>query len=279
MATNNFSVLQAALTGQQDIRDNYVVRPGESLIVGDRASALIRPGQPDLIQGDAISIGAETSSSPARSQMPPAPTKPPRPEDQVTIIDGPMEPEAVVAPEPNPVTTSMEDKIAGIDQSLADISEQQRDARRGELLLSGAKFALGVMNAQSAYASFEDAAIINMQNSRFKAFDAIQRGKQRSLFAAREGQLAAEDVRIQMAAQGQDVQGSATQELTQSFEQIGLYNAMKEESDAVREALGFELEEVAMEYELDQRKIERDTSIISSALSFGAETYANRALL
>jgi hypothetical protein len=48
---------------------------------------------------------------------------------------------------------------------------------------------------------------------------------------------------------------------------------MQLEINAMKEALGFELEEVNYNFQKNNAKINRDMTILSSALNFGAESY------
>jgi hypothetical protein len=170
---------------------------------------------------------------------------------------------------------SPEEQTADSMQGLLEEQQAQRnEAKAQQRMLSGGKFFLDVMNSQSAYSSFENASILNIQNQRMQANDALMRGKQRSMQAQQEGRRYSDDALLRMAAQGQDVSGLATESIRSSYEQVAAYNAMEEETNAIREALGYDLQEVAIEYELEQKRIQRDSTIISSALEFGANYWA-----
>jgi hypothetical protein len=108
---------------------------------------------------------------------------------------------------------------------------------------------------------------LNIQESRRLANDAIERSKQRSLEAIGEGQLAGEQAMLSLAAQGQKATGANVQNVVGSIQNIALYNGMQEEINGVREALGFELEEVMLNYQLDQAAVDRDSQILSSGLN------------
>lgn len=141
--------------------------------------------------------------------------------------------------------------------------------------MAAAQFGLTVLNANSAYSSQSQAAQLNIMEARRLGSDAIERGKQRSLEAQVEGVLAGDEAKLALAAQGQDVSGAGVQKVVGSLEDIGLYNALQEETDSITEALGFDLEEVSIGFQLDQAEIQRDSTILSSALNFGATRYAN----
>ena len=75
-----------------------------------------------------------------------------------------------------------------------------------------------------------------------------------------------------MALQGQDVSGSAVQKIQGSYEAVGVFNGMREEINAVREALGYELQEVAYNYRVRNVEIARTSAIIGSAINAGASS-------
>lgn len=169
--------------------------------------------------------------------------------------------------------------VPSAEKSLADLVNAEKEANRAKLGIAGAKFFLDVMNANSAYESFKTATKMNVDNARFEAEEARQRGRERAMVAMSEGRRAGEDVTLSMAAQGQDVMGAATQTAQESLDVIAAYNAMNEETNSIREALGYKLQEIQFGFDLDQRRVERDTTILSSALNFGATAYAYRNLI
>jgi len=183
---------------------------------------------------------------------------------------------------PDGVTAGMEnlgsDSNDATAQALEDMSTQgqanrEQDAQR-ETLLAGARFFLDVQNANSAYAAYKGAAIMNIANVRLQGRDSLARGKSRALAAAQEGETMGDEALLAMAAQGQDVNAQATTSVEESYEIVGVYNALIEETNSIREALGYEMQEVAMDYELDQKRNERNSTIISSALNYGATATA-----
>ena len=78
---------------------------------------------------------------------------------------------------------------------------------------------------------------------------------------------------LAMAAQGQDVSGAGVQRIAGSYEAMAEQNAMQLEINGIKEALGFELEEVNYNFQVANAKINRDTTILSSALNLGAQAY------
>lgn len=138
--------------------------------------------------------------------------------------------------------------------------------------LAAARFGLDVMNANSAYAAVKGAAALNLSEAKRQSADAMMRGEQRALEARGEAQHEGESALLALAAQGQDVQGANAQKVVSSLDAMGAQNAMQEELTALGEALGFNLEGVAINYQLDQAETNRNMSILSSALQYGAST-------
>lgn len=157
-------------------------------------------------------------------------------------------------------------------QTNQDIADKKS---KTQLYLAAAKFGIDALNAQSAYNAVDSAAQLNILESRRLANDALERGRQRSLEAAVEGQQVGGDALLALAAQGQDVQGADAQKVQGSLEDIGLYNGLQEEINGVREALGYDLEEVMTNYQVDQARIDRNSTILSSGLNYGATAYAS----
>jgi negative regulator of replication initiation len=91
--------------------------------------------------------------------------------------------------------------------------------------------------------------------------------------AQSQGRAASDQAILAMAAQGQDVSSAGVQRIAGSYEAISEQNAMQLEINAMREALGFELEVVNYNFQKNSAKINRDMTILSSALNFGAKAY------
>jgi hypothetical protein len=156
--------------------------------------------------------------------------------------------------------------------TLTTINEENRtSARNAQLALAGAQFGLDIMNASTQYRNVEGQARFAIIQSRNQAADALYRGRQAAFDTQSEGRDAGEDALLALAAQGQDVQGAGAQRIVQSYEGMAEQNAAIVEANAMREALGFKLEEIAVDYQLDTARINRDQQYISSALTFGAQ--------
>lgn len=169
---------------------------------------------------------------------------------------------------PKPTAKAPEDKI------IDHMTEQNKQYRYSQVALAAAKMGVDIMNANSAYDAVKGTAVLNIMQSRNQANDAIYRGRQAQSDAELEGYNAGEDATLAMAAQGQDVQGAGVQKVKNSFEAMGIMNGMQEEINSIREALGFELEEINYKYQVKQAAHQRDTAIIGSALNFGTSALA-----
>lgn len=172
-------------------------------------------------------------------------------------------------------TQAVKGQTKAIEAQTASSEAEAAKSRSADLYLSAAKFGLDIMNANSAYNSIAGASRLNVLEARRKASDSIERGKQRALEARAEGQLEGESAILALAAQGQDVSGVNAQNVQGSLEAMGAQNALQEEINGIRESLGFELEEVAINYQMSQAATQRGTSILSSALQFGASYYGS----
>jgi len=139
-----------------------------------------------------------------------------------------------------------------------------------QLGLAGAKFLIDLQNADNAYNNTVGLARLNILQARNQASDALYRGRQAQLDRQLEGYQAGEDALLAMAAQGQDVSGQAVGKVQGSLETVGIFNGMQEQINSMREALGFELEEVAYEYQIDSAAATRQNAKFNAALELGA---------
>lgn len=137
--------------------------------------------------------------------------------------------------------------------------------------LAGVEFFVDIMNARTAYSSTTGQARLNILQARNEAADAIYRGRLAQMDRQSEGLAAGNNAKLAMAAQGQDVSGAGVEKISGSFEAIGYENGAREMINAYREALGYELEEINYEYQIDQAGIARDNAILGSALNFGTK--------
>jgi len=179
-------------------------------------------------------------------------------------------------PNPEKNESALSEAAEEIRKSKKLEAKQKELDMQSEAMLDGASFMLDVYNANSAYKAYENANALQIQEARAAASDAIFRGKERAFQMTQQGNLLSEDVKVAMAAQGQDVSGPAVESIVDSYKTVAAYNAFKEETNGIREALGYQIQEVALDFELDQREIERDSKIISSALDFGTSTYGRK---
>jgi hypothetical protein len=157
-----------------------------------------------------------------------------------------------------------------IKEQTKQSEDQDLSARQLEAFQSGAKFFADVLNAQSAYFATTGQAQLNIIQSRNQAADALYRGRQAQMEAQSEGRQAGESALLAMAVQGQDVSGASVGKIQSSYEAMGVFNGMREEINSIREALGFQLEEVAYNYQVRNAEIARNSAILGSAIQAGA---------
>jgi hypothetical protein len=144
------------------------------------------------------------------------------------------------------------------------------DYRKGQAILSGVKFVADVLKANAAFSTIEGQAQLNILQARNQGADAIYRGRQAQMDRQSEGYQQGQNALLAMAAQGQDVGGAGVQKIQASIEAMGIFNGMKEEINSMREALGFELEEINYDYQVNQARNEKNAAILGSALNLGA---------
>jgi hypothetical protein len=159
------------------------------------------------------------------------------------------------------------EKTAKEVTNQTDIMQKSLNMQLG---LAGAKFLIDLQNADNAYNNTVGLARLNILQARNQASDALYRGRQAQLDRQLEGYQAGEDALLAMAAQGQDVSGQAVGKVQGSLETVGIFNGMQEQINSMREALGFELEEVAYEYQIDSAAATRQNAKFNAALEFGA---------
>jgi hypothetical protein len=160
-----------------------------------------------------------------------------------------------------------------LPKTVSDTIEQEGIRNRQLVALqAGAQFFSDVFNANSAYNATTGEARLNIMQARNQAADALYRGRQARMEAESEGRQAGESALLAMAVQGQDVSGAAVQKIQSSYEATGVFNGMREEINSIREALGYQLEEVAYKYQMRNAGIARQTAIIGSMINLGASS-------
>lgn len=189
-----------------------------------------------------------------------------------SLLPGTIDPMSASPSFSGPAPASPE--VQAIDRQTQTIVDEGQGYRRSQLALAGAQFGLDVMNANSSYRQLSGQAQLNIMMARNQAADAVYRGRQAAFAAESEGFQAGEQALLNAAAQGQDISGAGVQRVQSSYEAIGYYNAAQEEINGMREALGFELEEINYDYQLESARIARDYAVIGSALNLGANVYA-----
>ncbi len=173
---------------------------------------------------------------------------------------------------PKTVTEVMQEEGQANRDLITKLDEKNaRSYRNEKLLLAGAQFGLDIMNASTQYRNVEGQARFAIMQSKNQAADALYRGRQAALETQSQGTAQGEEALLALAAQGQDVQGSGVQRVVRSYEAIAEQNAAVVEANAMREALGFELDQIATDYQLENARINRNQQYISSAFTLGAQ--------
>ena len=162
---------------------------------------------------------------------------------------------------------------AGIDAQNEILTQAGSQYKQEKLALAGAQFAVSVLNANAALRQAQGTAQFNIQMARNQAKDSIFRGRQAASQAQSQGRAMSDQAILAMAAQGQDVSGAGVQRVAGSYEAVAEQNAMQLEINGIKEALGFELEEVNYNFQVANAEINRDMTILSSALNLGAQAY------
>jgi hypothetical protein len=160
--------------------------------------------------------------------------------------------------------------VADQTQTLKD---QYGQYKREKLLAAGAKFGIDLLNTMNQYRNVTGVARFNIMQARNQMADALYRGRQAGFQRQSEGQRAGEQALLAMAAQGQSVTSAGVQKIQQSYEAVGLENSMREEINGIREALGFQLEEIGQNYQVEMARNQAQMSVLSSALEAGASAY------
>lgn len=183
------------------------------------------------------------------------------------------------APKMTPYEESMSNSAAKTAKAASDTLELTKKGNsaytKGQMALAGAEFLIDVANANNQYEGAKGQARMNITMARNNAADAISRGHQAQLDRQSEGYNAGQDALLAAAAQGQDVGGAGVQKIQGSYEAIGIENGMREEINSMREALGYELEEIDYNRQVEMARINRNNALIGSTLSLGvkAATY------
>lgn len=217
-------------------------------------------------------IGIEVDSSPAPQSRPIGEVASPNLADSVTQVSdiarrsGKGVNDSQIDNMPNDRLTYT---AAGEDAEILN-----KQYRKEKLALEGARAGIQIFNAMSQYNRISAGARSNILQLENQIGDAKSRGQGRALSAQLDGEEAADQAVMSLVAQGQSATGAGTQRVKSSYEAVGLYNAMIEEINMSREIYGFELEQIQQELATDQAEIQRNVSVISSAVQFGASAYS-----
>lgn len=153
--------------------------------------------------------------------------------------------------------------------AAAAIEEGNTNWANYQKAIAAAEFVIDVINANNSYQQTKGQAQLNILQARNDEADALYRGRQAQLQRESEGYEAGQDSLLAMAAQGQDVSGTAANKLSGSYEAMGYQMGAMEMVNAYREALGYRLEEINNDWMVEQAAIARDNAYFGSALKLG----------
>lgn len=173
--------------------------------------------------------------------------------------------------DPTTTTTNTKDNAKNAAKTVAELYQGSLEKEsNAKMATAAADFFIDTLNAQAAYNTMKGQAAQNILAARNQAADTLFLGRQAQLTAQSEGYNAGQDATLAMAAQGQDVTGAGVQKIQGSYEAMGIENGMKQYSNAIREALGYDIEEINTKAQLKAAKAARNAAVIGSALKAGA---------
>lgn len=157
---------------------------------------------------------------------------------------------------------SLSDEVEGKEGITADKSNLWAAAIVGRYIAE-------VFNTQTKYEVLRTQNRLNWQIASDNAVEAIARGMQRGFMRRQQGRRRAEQAKIYLAAQGQDVHSAHVARAEMTFETAGTVNGMIEEMNGDREALGYQSKMISYEMQNKLAETQRDLSIIGSTVTMG----------
>lgn len=140
---------------------------------------------------------------------------------------------------------------------------------KAKAAIGGARFMLGVMNANAQYSETVNTARQNIALAQNNINDTLSRGREAQLARESEGIRAAGQSSLNMAAQGLDVSSGLGQDIANSYTAVGALNGARELINSYREALGYEIEQLNNQYAMGMAGSNRNMEYLNSALSLG----------
>jgi hypothetical protein len=136
--------------------------------------------------------------------------------------------------------------------------------------LAGLSALQSISNAQSAYDALKEQNKINaMELDRAEGI-ILQQGSQAILDMKRGGEENAISAQLSLAAQGQNLSSAGAQKTSESYEAMGVYNAMIEEINMMRSVYDINFQRIEMKRAEGLAKAQKKNAMFSGILSTGA---------
>jgi len=136
--------------------------------------------------------------------------------------------------------------------------------------LAGLSALQSISNAQSAYDSLKEQNKINaMELDRAEGI-ILQQGSQAILDMKRAGEENSVSAQLALAAQGQNLNSAGAQKTSESYEAMGVYNAMIEEINMMRSVYDINFQRIEMKRAEGLAKAQKKNAVFSGILSTAA---------
>lgn len=192
-----------------------------------------------------------------------------------------VDPGKLAQPSNTPTASTVEPTTKGASNTSGISGNEAKGAVKGAI--AAIKFGIDLNNARTAYRATTAQIRNNITLSQINEADTISRGRQAMLERRVEGEENSSAALMHLAAQGLDVNSPGAQNLIKSYEAMGIYNAMREESNMYREAFKFDVEQAQYEFAQDMADINYDTQRFNATLDFatgmldaGATAYGDK---
>ena len=171
-------------------------------------------------------------------------------------------------PNVNPFNVRNSETDANLS-AQADLNLKRTNIRNQQianLVGQATKSVSDMMASEAQLASIENAANTNIFMMNYDKSLAVQAGMQASLDRRMEGELAADQAALSLAAQGQNLSGAGAQKVMASYRAIGIENAYREEAKMYAEIAGFDMEIANQKYNVDMARSQNEMAMVSGIL-------------
>lgn len=177
-----------------------------------------------------------------------------------------VDPGKLTQPANTPTASDIQTKAGSSEFQL---TSQGKAIGAAKSAIVATKFVVELNNARSAYRATTAEIRNNLMLSKLNEQDTIALGHQAALERRSEGSNNADQAMMHLAAQGLDVNSPGAQNVIKSYEAMGIYNAMREESNMYREAFKFDVEQSQLEYAQDIADINLRSAEFNSYVNLG----------